>query len=175
MTIKRTLTSTTEEIKFESDVTFRIIFAFNIRFSQYEKFSNGKLSWGKALSTLGGRTQKDSKIVSDKNGYQLILDGVTIPITEDINYSVSQIYFTEPSDGQRVYSQQFGQFLTFKKVDDHKYLMVSPDGDNYYSYVNGICVNVKVLRDFANFNFVMQPESLLAVETKADSLNIGSN
>ena len=78
-------------------------------------------------------------------------------------------------DGQRVFSQQFGQFLTFEKVGEHKYLMPSPDGDNYYTYLNGICVDVRVQRDFANFNFVMQPQSLLAVETKADSLKIHSN
>jgi hypothetical protein len=174
MTVKRTLNGMTEEIKFESDVTFRILFSFNLQFSQYEKFTNGKMNWGKALSTLSGRTQKDSKIVKDTNGYQLTLDGVTVPITQSINYSVSQIYFTEPKDGQRVFSQQFGQFFTFEKVGDHKYLMSSPDGDNYYTYVNGICVNVRVLRDFANFDFVMQPESLLAVKSKADSLFVGS-
>ncbi|MCP4457640.1 MAG: hypothetical protein GY816_06385 [Cytophagales bacterium] len=175
MTVKRTLTQRTEEIQFASDVTFRILFAFNHTYSQYEKFTNGKLNWGKALSMLSGRVQKDSKIVAGKDGYKLTLGGVTVPIKEEINYSVSQIYFTEPMDGQKVFSQQFGKFMTFKKVDEHEYLMSSPDGDNYYTYVNGICVNVRVERDFANFNFVMQPESLLAVESKADSLNIGSN
>ena len=175
LTVKRTINGNAEEIQFDSDVTFRILFAFNLRFSQYEKFYDGKLNWGKAISSLSGRTQKESKIVSDIEGYQLTLDGVTVPVREEINYSVSQIYFTEPMDGQLVFSQQFGQFLTFKKVEDHKYLMTSPDGDNYYTYINGICVNVRVLRDFANFNFVMQPESLMAVKTKADSLNIGSN
>ena len=69
LTVKRILTSTSEEIKFESDVTFRILFAFNLRFSQYEKFSNGQLNWGKAISTLSGRTQKDSRIILDKRGY----------------------------------------------------------------------------------------------------------
>ena len=175
LVVKRTISGKVEEIQFDSDVTFRILFAFNLQFSQYEKFYDGQLNWGKAISTLSGRTQKESKIKSDKEGYQLTLDGVTVPINKRIDYSVSQIYFTEPRDGQTVFSQQFGQFMPFKKVGDHKYLMSSPDGDNYYSYVNGICVNVRVERDFANFDFVMQPESLLAVETKADSLNIGSN
>ena len=175
MIVHRTLTSTTEEIRFDSDVTFRLLFAFNHSYSHYEKFYNGKLQWGKAKSLLNGRTQKDSKIVSNENGYRLTLDGVDVSVYEDIEFSISQIYFTEPEDGQRVFSQQFGQFLTFQKVGDHKYLMSSPDGDNYYTYLNGICVNVRVLRDFANFDFVMQPQSLLAVESKADSLFTGSN
>lgn len=175
LTVHRTLTSTSEEIKFESDVTFRLLFAFTLQFSQYEKFSNGKLNWGKARSILSGRTQKKTKIVSAKEGYSLTLDGVTVPIKKDIYYSVSQIYFTEPVDGQLAFSQQFGQFIMFKKVGKNDYLMASPDGNNYYTYVNGICVRVRVERDFANFNFVMQPESLRAVKAKADSLSIDSN
>lgn len=175
MIVNRIATDSTEEIRFESDVTFRILFAFTHQFTLYEKFTNGQLNWGKALSTLSGRTQKDSKIVAIKDDYLLTLGGVTVPINEEIDYSVSQIYFTEPHDGQRVFSQQFGKFITFKKVAEHKYLMPSPDGDNYYSYVNGICVDVQVERDFANFTFVMQPEYLLAVKSKADSLNIGAN
>ncbi len=141
----------------------------------YEKFYNGKLQWGKANSMLSGRTQKDSKIVSNTSGYKLTLDGVNVLIEDEIRYSVSQVYFTEPENGQKVFSQQFGQFMKFKKVGDHKYLMSSPDGDNIYTYLNGICINVRVLRDFANFDFVMKPQSRLAVESKADSLNIGSN
>ena len=175
MIVNRTLTSTTEEISFESDVTFKLLFSFNLTYVHYEKFLNGKLQWGKAKSMLSGRVQKNSKIVANESGYRLTLDGINASIENGINYSVSQIYFTEPTDGQKVFSQQFGQFMTFEKVGEHKYLMSSPDGDNYYTYLNGICVDVRVQRDFANFNFVMQPQSLLAVESKADSLNNGSN
>ena len=161
-----------EEIKFESDVTFRILLAFRIKFTQYEKFVNGKLNWGKALNLLNGRTQKDSKIVLNEKGHMLTLDGVDVQMTDPIEYSVSQIYFTEPRDGQKVFSQQFGQFFTFKKVGDHEYVMNSPDGDNYYSYTNGICTKVRVIRDFANFNFVIREQSREAIESKADSLYV---
>jgi hypothetical protein len=175
MIVKREINGTTEEISFESDVTFRLLFAFNLKFSQYEKFTNGKINWGKALSLLNGRTQKDSKIVTSDKGQMLTLDGVTVKINEPILYSVSQIYYDEPTDGQKVFSQQFGQFLVFKKVGEHKYVLGSPDGDNYYSYKNGICVKVDVERDFANFYFVLQPESLKAVDAKADSLYVTPN
>lgn len=172
MIVKREVIGTSEEISFESDVTFRLLFTFNLKFSQYEKFTNGKINWGKAFSLLNGRSQKDSKIVSNDKGQLLTLDGVTVKVSEPIKFSVSQIYFTEPKDGQKVFSQQFGQFLVFEKVKENKYLMSSPDGDNYYTYKNGICVRVDVERDFANFFFELQPESLKAVEAKADSLYV---
>lgn len=175
MIVKREINGSVEEISFESDVTFRLLFAFNLKFSQYEKFNSGKLNWGKALSKLNGRTQKDSKIVNSSEGQMLTLDGITVEIHEPIKFSVSQIYFYEPKDGQKVFSQQFGQFLTFKKVGDHRYVLPSPDGDNYYAYRNGICIRVDVERDFANFHFELQPRSLEAVNTKADSLFVTPN
>jgi len=175
MIVKREINGTTEEISFESDVTFRLLFTFNLKFSQYEKFNSGKLNWGKAISLLNGRSQKDSKIVSNEKGQMLTLDGVTVKVTEPIKYSVSQIYYSEPKDGQKVFSQQFGQFLVFKKIKENRYLLPSPDGDNYYTYKNGICVRVDVERDFANFYFELQPESLKAVESKADSLYVTPN
>lgn len=175
MIVKREVNGNIEEISFESDVTFRLLFSFNLKFSQYEKFQSGKLNWGKALSKLNGRTQKDSKIVNSEKGQMLTLDGVTVKIDEPIKFSVSQIYYQEPKDGQKVFSQQFGQFLTFTKVKEHRYVLPSPDGDNYYTYHNGICIKVDVERDFANFHFDLQPKSLEAVKAKADSLFVTPN
>ncbi len=172
MHIDRTVLGQVEEINITSKVTYKLLLSFRINVTHYEKFVNGKLNWGKALSTLNGRTQKDSKIVANKEGHLLTLDGVSAQVTDPINFSIAQIYFYEPVDGQEVFSQQFARFLTFKEVEPHKYVLASPDGDNYYSYTNGICTEVRVQRDFANFNFVMQPESMQAVQAKADSLYV---
>lgn len=172
MNITRTVSGNSEEINIKSKVTYKLLLSFRINVTHYEKFVNGKLNWGKALSTLNGRTQKDSKIVANEEGHLLTLDGVSAQVTDPIDFSIAQIYFYEPTDGQRVFSQQFAQFLTFKKVGPNKYMLASPDGDNYYHYTNGICTDVRVLRDFANFNFVMQPESMKAVQAKADSLYV---
>lgn len=175
MTVKKTVEGEIEEIKIESEVTYRVLFAFTIRYKMYEKFRGNNLDWGKALSTLNGRTQKESKIVSSTKGHTLTLDGVSVEVEDQIDYSISQIYFEEPKDGQVVFSQQFAQFLTFKKVDEHRYLLASPDGDNFYTYVNGICADVRVQRDFANFNFVIQPKTMKAIQSKADSLFLDAN
>lgn len=172
MNIVRTVNGNVEEINISSEVTYKLLLTFRIDVTHYEKFVNGKLNWGKALSKLNGRTQKDSKIVVNEKGHKLTLDGVSAQVTEPINYSIAQIYFSEPEDGDKVFSQQFAQFLTFKEVEPHKYVLSSPDGDNYYTYTNGICTDVRVIRDFAKFNFTIQAESLQAVQAKADSLYV---
>jgi len=83
-----------------------------------------------------------------------------------IDYSVAAVYYQEPTDGQKVYSPQFGENLQFEKKSDGVYELESPDGLNEYYYTNGICTEVKVFRDFAKFSFVMKPESLVAVKEK---------
>jgi hypothetical protein len=160
MRIERKLDDGLEEIKINSEVTYRILLAVTIRYKMYEKFRNGRLVWGNAISTLAGNTQKQSKIEKQGESFTLTLDGTENTWDEPILFSVSQIYFYEPEDGQRVFSQQFGRYLEFEKVDDHKYLMSSPDGDNYYTYRDGVCVDVRVIRDFARFNFKIQDSSL---------------
>ena len=67
-----------------------------------------------------------------------------------------------------------GQYLTFEEVDDHVYKMESPDGTNVYTYMNGICTEVKVSRDFAKFYFRMAPETFYAIENQVDSI-VGGN
>ena len=172
MTITRNVTGNVEEISFESHVSFRVLVTLNLDYTQYEKFVDGHLNWGKALSVLSGRTQKDSRVVANEAGYRLTIDGVSAQLNKEISYSVSQIYFTEPPDGQLVFSQQFGQFFRFEEIGEHEYRMISPDGNNYYTYTNGICTEVQVDRDFANFSFVIQPASMEAVEQQADSLYV---
>jgi len=160
MSITREVSGSVEEIKIKSEVTYRILLAVTIKYSMYEKFRNGRLVWGNAHSMVAGRTQKKSKIEKKGDKFILTLDGIENIWTESIPYSVSQIYFYEPKDGQKVFSQQFARFLTFQEVSPHKYLLSSPDGDNYYTYKNGVCVDVRVLRDFAKFNFVVNQSSL---------------
>jgi hypothetical protein len=173
MKIERVMDGPTTEIFIKSEVTYRVLFAFTIRYSMHEKFRHGTLEWGKSLSTLNGSTQKDSKIALKDGKYIHTLNGVSSSISSMPDYSVSEIYFDEPFDGKQVYSQTFGQYLTFKKIGTGKYMLTSPDGDNFYTYLNGICTEVKVVRDFATFYFMMKPDDLLMVQAKADSLKAG--
>lgn len=160
MTIERTRSGNVTEYNINSDVTYRILLAVKIRFTQYEKFIDGVLNWGKSKSTLAGANQKTAKITRDGSGYVCDLNGTNYPVSDPIRYSITMIYFNEPKDNQKVFSQQFARYLTFKKIGDHKYLLESPDGNNTYAYKNGICQEVKVSRDFATFYFKVQPSSL---------------
>ena len=166
MTVKRTQGENTVYYEIASEVIFKLLFSFSIDYESTSEYKYGQLIKEYTHNKLNGRSQKKSTIWFDGEKYTLDLNGSRSTYTEPISYSVASVYFEEPKDGQKVFSPQFGDYLTFKKTDEHVYEMESPDGINIYSYTNGICSEVKVFRDFAKFSFVMTPESLTAVKSK---------
>lgn len=167
MTVKRTALENSTYYEIDSEVTFRILLSFTVDYESTSEYKYGKLIKEYTHNRLNGSTQKKSTLWFDGEKYTLDLNGTRYTEKSPITYSVAAIYYEEPKDGQKVYSPQFGEYLEFEKVGDHRYEMESPDGLNIYSYTNGICTEVKVNRDFAKFSFVMAPESLIAVKNKS--------
>ena len=175
MTVART--SENDEVRYdiESEVIFRLLFSFKIDYNSNAIYKNGALVFESTINKLNGSVQKESVLKEYGTGYQLQLNDSKSFQKGPIDYSVAAVYFVEPDDGQQVFSPQFGKYLTFKKIGDHKYEMESPDGINVYTYVNGVCSEVKVNRDFAKFYFRMTPETLYAVQNWPDSTSISNN
>lgn len=174
MTVERRSYENQVEYTVKSKVVFRIIFAFTVEYDSYAVYENDVLKRESTTNKLNGSTQKSSTIIKNGENYLHTQNDNTTPEDGPIPYSVAAIYHIEPTPGQKVYSPQFGKYLTFEKVRDHVYKMESPDGINVYTYMNGICTEVKVSRDFAKFYFKMAPETFYAVENKVDSI-VGSN
>jgi len=166
MTVKRTALENHTYYEIDSKVIFRILFSFTVDYESTSEYKYGKLIKEYTHNQLSGKTQKKSTVWYDGENYTLDLDGSRTTFKGPIEYSVAAIYYEEPEDGQKVYSPQFGEYLTFEKVGEHKYELESPDGINEYYYTLGVCTEVKVFRDFAKFSFVMTPESLTAVKER---------
>ena len=166
MTVKRTLSDNQVRYEIESKVIFKILFSFTIDYESTSEYKYGQLIKEYTHNKLNGSTQKKSTIWFDGENYTLDLNGSRTTITDEINYSVATIYFEEPENNEKVFSPQFGEYLTFEKVDEHQYKMESPDGTNLYTYTNGICSEVKVSRDFAKFYFRITEESLREVQSR---------
>ncbi|WP_462253276.1 DUF6134 family protein [Ekhidna sp.] len=165
MTVKRKLSENQVKYEIKSEVTFRILFAFTVDYESTSEYKYGQLIKEFTHNQLNGSTQKKSTIWFDGSKYTLDINGTQTTINDHIDYSVATIYFEEPHDGKKVFSPQFGDYLTFVKVGEHQYEMESPDGLNLYTYTNGICSEVKVNRDFAKFYFKITEESLREVQS----------
>lgn len=174
MTVIRNIKNETTTYDVESKVVFRLLFSFTVDYESTCEYKNGMLINEYAHSTLNGNTQKKSTVWFDGANYTLDLDGSKIELADKkIDYSVGVVYFIEPKNNQKVFSPRFGRYLTFNKIGDNQYELESPDGMNVYSYINGICTEVKISRDFAKFYFKMKPESVLLVKDK--SISSGSS
>ena len=155
----------------KSDVSFKLLFSFNVTYEQEEVFVNDTLIEGSGQNTLNEAVQKETQLNKKGDGYQINFNGIHNRMNEKaIIKSMSQIHFIEPQDGDRFFSQHFGQFVTFEKIGEHRYAMTSPDGENEYTYQNGYCIEIKVVRDYATFYFKMKPETLARVKNKSDTL-----
>jgi len=166
MTAKRTLLEDKTYYDLDSKVTFKLLFSFTVDYKCTSDYKYGQLIKEFTDNELNGSTQKKSTIWWDGIKYTLDLNGSRTEEKSPINYSVAAIFHIEPKDGQKIYSPQFGKYLTLTKIEDHAYEMISPDGKNEYYYTNGTCTEVKLFRDFARFSFVMTPESLMAVKQR---------
>lgn len=174
MNVSRSIKNETVNYSVDSKVIFKLLFSFTVNYESTCEYKHGMLIKEYAHSKLNGSTQKKSTIWFNGEKYTLDLDGTKIKLSDKkIEYSVGVIYFQEPYDQQKVYSPQFGKYLTFEKINANQYELESPDGLNLYTYLNGICTEVKVSRDFAKFYFRMTPESVMAVKNM--SISSGSN
>ena len=174
MTVERRSYNNEIEYHIKSKVVFRILFSFTVDFECTAFYKNNILEKESTASKLNGSIQKASELVRNGDNYSHTLHDLTTTEKGPIDYTIAAIYFQEPYSGQKVYSPQFGQYLTFEEIGNHVYEMESPDGTNIYTYLNGICTEVKVSRDFAKFYFKMAPETFYALKNGLDSI-VGGN
>lgn len=141
-------------------VEMKLIFTFSVEYVLTETFINGELDNGSGFNSMNGSVDKRTSLTRTTDGYSLIMDGIAASgEKKPITASVSQIYHHEPHPNKPIYSQYFGRYLFAEKIAEHQYKVVSPDGENIYTYESGYCKEVKVSRDFATFYIRITPES----------------
>ena len=134
----------------KSHMEFKVLLvSLRVEFENHEIFHNDVLQSGMVRNKMIGFKESEAKIEKTNDRYNLWINGTPEPIHDkEITYSVSNIYTQEPHDGQKVFSQYYGEYFVFEKIGAHEYKYTSSEGDNFYTYLNGICTDVKVERDF---------------------------
>jgi hypothetical protein len=172
MTIERSQNMAGSVVSYDisTEVRYRVILELLVNYSLNEVFENGILTKGQGSSTINGSIQNAYEIQRNGNSYELVLNNTHSVIDDHvITLSATTIYFNEPKNNQRLFSQHFGRYLKLEEVSAHYYRLLSSAGENFYRYVNGICTEITVIRDFGTLNFNLKPESYVIVNTP-DSL-----
>ena len=82
-------------------------------------------------------TSDKGKLIVDKNG-----EKITIPNT--VNYSSLLLYFSEPHNLQKVFSERLGEFFDIIKEADGKYSAQTKSGSAVYTYAHGKLTEIEM-------------------------------
>lgn len=76
-----------------------------------------------------------------------------------IRYNTLLLYMNIPKNINKVYSANFQKLVDIKKISENKYRLLLPDGKyNDYTYTNGICSKVEVVRSIGTVQFVLKQQ-----------------
>lgn len=148
------------QIHFKASVSF-LIFNYNIKASQESVFKNGEMQLGSLIRTVNGKKKAQHYIALQENSYEIIKDGKpSFNLHSAINYSVSELYFSEPLDRPLIFSENHLQFIPIKQVSPHRYRITLPDGNiNTYTYEDGVCILAEIETDIAQIELHLKNRS----------------
>jgi hypothetical protein len=141
-----------------SDVKTRFIFAFSDDTAETAAYDNGVMVYSSFYQKQTGSGIANKTTIATGKEYKLTDDGVsTVTKFDPIRYNMLLLYTTIPQAVSKVYSANFQKHLDIKKMEDNRYRLTMPDGKfNYYTYKNGICSRVEIVRKLFTLQFVLK-------------------
>jgi hypothetical protein len=133
-------------LKMVSNVQMHLLFGIKMSSQEESSFENGKLIYSSVYRQVNGKEKANKQTRAVGNNYQTSSEGIVDRLSDGaIEYNIHSLYFHEPVNLQKVYSDNYQQLLPIKKINEHSYKIHLPDGNcNYYFYKNGICNRVNV-------------------------------
>ncbi|MGF6844966.1 hypothetical protein QFZ51_000201 [Chitinophaga sp. W3I9] len=110
------------------------------------EYNNNVLTNAK-VSRVSGKSGEDKQTIIRRNGkeYTIIVNGEKSVIDTEIEECVADLYFIEPRQLNRVFSETLGRFLPVKPLGGGVYELILPEGKkNIFKYENGILKQVEV-------------------------------
>jgi len=145
-------------ISMTSDVKTRYIFAFSDETSETAGYEDGVMIYSSFYQKQTGSGEATKTTIASGKLYKLTDNGVSKLVTlNPIYYNMLLLYTIMPEKINKVYSANFQTMLDIKKVEENKYRLTMPDGKyNYYTYKNGVCTKVEIIRSLVSLQFVLR-------------------
>lgn len=76
-----------------------------------------------------------------------------------VRFNTLLLYINVPKNISKVYSANYQKLVDIKRISDNKYRLLLPDGKyNDYSYKDGICTRVEIVRSLGTVQFVLKEQ-----------------
>lgn len=118
---------------------------------------NNNILTNARVSRVSGKTGEDKQTIVRRNGkeYTIIVNGEKSVLDTEIEECVADLYFAEPRQINRVFSETLGRFLPLKSLGGGVYELILPEGKkNVFRYENGTLMSVEVNHTLGKAMFV---------------------
>lgn len=78
-----------------------------------------------------------------------------------IRYNTLLLYTIVPKNINKVYSGNYQKMVDIKKISENKYRLLLPDDKyNDYTYKNGVCTKVEIVRSIGSVQFILREQKV---------------
>lgn len=141
---------TAKSISIQSDVDMKMLTKFHLDISC--EFENNIMTHSRVIKTSAKNNGENKAITIQREGkhYSITQNGEKSMLNNtEIVHSVSELYFMEPHQITRIFSETLGAFMPIKALGNGLYELILPEGKkNVYKYEKGVLVQVEVSQTF---------------------------
>ena len=143
-----------------SNVETTVLFSVTDHTAETAAYDKGIMVYSSFYQKQTGSDVVNKTTIVSGKSYKLT-DGeesklVSLP---PIRYNTLLLYTNMPMNINKVYSANFQQMVDVKKIAENKYRLTLPGGKyNDYTYKNGICTRVEIVRSLGTVQFVLRQQ-----------------
>lgn len=141
----------------KSNVDYKLLFSFNIKFLyQSELDQKGNYLSSRFTYFLNGSIKESNWVRKVNSEYYVYENNEVIKIIKnEINFTAIELYFNEPLNEKKLFSERFIEMFEIEKASDHSYDIEFPGGNLHrYFYKNGVCQRISIKSFFADMEFI---------------------
>ncbi|SKB58926.1 DUF6134 family protein [Maribacter arcticus] len=140
------------------DIGFEIVTKIHILYDLSTVYKNDALFSASVDNTVNGRQRHKSDLLWKDSYYEINEEGKkSRKFGTLVNYSNIKLFFYEPIDVQKVFSEHAAEFGTLKlKGKNHYELTLHTGAKNHYYYKDGILVKANIGNSFIPFQLVLR-------------------
>ena len=141
-----------------SEVKTSFIFSFSDHTAESAVYENGVLILSTYYQKQTGSSEVNKSTIASGKFYKVSDKGVTKLINlSPIHFGMLLMFTHVPDTVNKIFSGNYQQMLDLKKIDANKYKLIIPDGKyNIYTYTNGVCSKVEIVRSLVSLQFVLK-------------------
>ena len=144
-------------IKIESEVKARFIFLITVKSIEEAIFQDGILIFSSICRKVNNDERINQQLHAQHDCYSIISKNKKTNLAAyPIKYSTLSLYYQEPVNINQLFADSFRQYVEIKKVDTNKYKVCLPNGSNYYTYKNGVCIKVEAEQSLYPVQFILE-------------------